>query len=108
MRPFHAMAVRVALGDPGEGDKEGEKNEDKGEKKVDDEFEPRWMKVRNTVQTKLKPAVKDLEVAVKDKDEKMSKYLFERLLELATELAKDFGMTQFKSKLKTLETKMFD
>lgn len=108
MGAFHAMAARVALGDPGIGDVKGEMSEDKGEKKSEEEFDPNWSKARNIVQSKLKPTVKDLEMAVKDKDKKLAEYLFERLLELATELAKGFGMAEFKSKLKTLEQKTFD
>ena len=102
------MAARVALGDSGTGENKGEKSENKGEEKSDEDFDPNWMKARNIVQTKLKPAVKDLEMAVKDKDKKLAEYLFERLLELSTELAKGFGMDEFKSKLKALEQKTFD
>ena len=96
MDPFHQMALRIALGDEGKGDEGLE------------EFDPRWQKVKGILQSKLKPAVRDLEQAVKDENEKLTEYLFERMLELMTGLAKGFGMREFTTQLKTLEKKTFD
>ena len=93
------MAVRIA---EGEGDKKDPKKQDLHE------MDPRWDKVKTIIQTKLKPAIKDLEAAVTDEDEKLSQFMFERLLELATGLSKGFGMRDFTKKLKMLETQTFD
>lgn len=97
MDSFHQMAVRVALGDEGKGDDEGP-----------EEFDPRWQKVKGILQSKVKPALKDLDQAVKDEDEKLTEHLFERMMELMAGLAKGFGMREFTTKLKTLEKKTFD
>jgi hypothetical protein len=96
MGPFHQMAARLA---------EEEKDEEKDE---DEQFKARWMKAKGIVQQKVKPAVQDLEQAIKDEDEKLTKYLYERMLELMVQLSKSFGMRDFTSKLQTLERKTFD
>ena len=93
MGPFHQMAVRLAEAEDG---------------KDEDEFDARWMKAKGIVQQKVKPAIQDLEQAIKDEDEKLVKYLYERMLELMVLLSKSLGMRDFSMKLRTLEKKTFD
>ena len=100
MDSFHKMAVRLAEG-------ETKKKKD-GEDEGPEQFKPRWQKVKGILQSKVKPTLKDLEQAVKEEDQKLTEYLFERMLELMTGLAKGFGMREFTTKLKTLEKKTFD
>ena len=99
MDSFHQMAVRVAEDVKKKGMKDDERLE---------EFNPRWQKVKGILQSKVKPALKDLDQAVKDEDQKLTKFLFERMLELMIGLAKGFGMREFTTKLKNLEKKTFD
>ena len=98
MDSFHQMAVRVAQ--PEEAPDEVEE--------APEEFEPRWSKVKTVFQSKVKPAVKDLEQAIRNEDVDLAGATFERLIELVTGLAKGFGMRDLTSKLKTLEKKTFD
>ena len=92
------MAARVAE----------EKTREERKKQDLPDMDPRWQKVENAVNTQLKPTFKDLQRAVKERDEKLVQYLFERLLEVSTGIAKGLGMREFSDKLKTLEQKNFD
>jgi hypothetical protein len=100
MDSFHQMAIRVALGDKGEV----KKKKDKGP----EDFDPAWPKIKMIFQSKVKPLFKDFERAIRDEDDNLVEYHFERMMEMMTSLAKGFRMRDFSSKLKILEQKTFD
>jgi hypothetical protein len=75
---------------------------------ITDKIEPDFTKIRNLLNQKVKNLMKDLLIAVKDEDERMSVNILHMLMSTFEEIYKYMGMREFKNKLKNITEVQFE